>query len=438
MIFLQDKTVIITGAGFSAPAKLPIQNAILKVMLEKPGLSFMNDESEPVSIKFLNSFIEVGLYLLSEYTKNNIKQKEKKYKLLKKLVSERETIEQISVDLKNQPNIKAEDIEKILSKYRVTNDEHYKQLVILKEEIREELEKEKLDINLEDIFTSFDKTFISKEHSQNYTYAEMDSLKHSLMRLFIYYLGLKTRKHLFDNQDYQQAIKFIDRRKEDVSIITTNWDTIFEKYLGLGGVKYELCLNDVYYRFDDKRKNKRVNNKQAIKFVKVHGSINWCKCLSCGTISIVEKKLYGDFLFDDSIEEKCEFCQNKAHGNQMLFQPEIITPTMIKSITNQLYFNTWKSASSVLSHAKRIIFIGYTLPIADYDFKYLLKRNIPTDAKIDVVLVESDNPNKLPNEYGQLSNMYPKKRYEDLFSQNHITFFYEGFGKYFSDINRYN
>ena len=40
---MSDKVVVVTGAGFSYPAKLPIQSGIINEMLKKPEVGFMGD-----------------------------------------------------------------------------------------------------------------------------------------------------------------------------------------------------------------------------------------------------------------------------------------------------------------------------------------------------------------------------------------------------------
>ena len=67
MKFLQNKIVLITGAGFSAPAKLPIQDRILKEMVQPPEPDFLRADPNEESVKFLFAYIKVALYLLKEY-----------------------------------------------------------------------------------------------------------------------------------------------------------------------------------------------------------------------------------------------------------------------------------------------------------------------------------------------------------------------------------
>lgn len=434
---MSDKIVLITGAGFSAPAKIPIQNAILNEMILQDNQSFLSEDKLFFNKKFLHSFIDVGIFLLSEYTNFPIFNLRNDYVNLTKALSERPTLIDV-LDLLNSKPDSDKKIQKILidiyNKFIITDDAYSKQLVLLKEQIRQALESHKNDIILEDIFTSFDKTILTKEHGHKFTYPEMDNIKYSIMRLFVYYFGLRTSSHKLDLEDYVQTMNYIFNNKTNLSVITTNWDTIFELYLKKKKIPYELCLNNPYFRFDDRRiVNTKI--KDGIKLIKIHGSINWCKCLSCGLISIVEKKPYAEFLFNDNVVEKCTICKKEANGNTIQLQPEIITPTMIKSISSQLYNNLWREASIELSKATKIIFIGYSLPTADFEFRYLLKRNINPTAKIDVVLIDSDKPKKITKKNKYLQNLLPFKRYEDLFSQNKIEFFYDGFGNYFRNIN---
>ena len=106
---------------------------------------------------------------------------------------------------------------------------------------------------------------------------------------------------------------------------------------------------------------------------------------------------------------------------------------MLKSINSQLYNNLWQNAAYRLQNADKIIFCGYSLPIADFEFRYLLKQNIKPTAKIDVVLYHNDNPLKFYDK-NSVRDLLPEKRFKDLFSGNECNFYYEGFGEYFRKI----
>jgi hypothetical protein len=129
----------------------------------------------------------------------------------------------------------------------------------------------------------------------------------------------------------------------------------------------------------------------------------------------------------------CISCRAESQNDDILLQPEIITPTMIKSIDSQLYKNIWRAARNELTSADKLIFIGYSFPIADYEFRNLLQKSVSHSTKIDVVLHENDNPDKISVRQKNLKSLMPEKRYRDAFNRNDIRFFYDGFKQYFAE-----
>jgi len=129
---------------------------------------------------------------------------------------------------------------------------------------------------------------------------------------------------------------------------------------------------------------------------------------------------------------------NKLRSNVLytnkdtLLQSEFITPTMIKSINSQLYNNLWAAAQRDLRKAEKVTFIGYSLPIADFELRYMLQRCIPSNVEIDVILHNSDDPKKVTPEH--VRELLPESRYRDLFVKNKINFYYDGFAEYFEKL----
>ena len=61
-------------------------------------------------------------------------------------------------------------------------------------------------------------------------------------------------------------------------------------------------------------------------------------------------------------------------------------PTYLKNLSNIQIKLVWQNAAIELSEATRIVFIGYSLPAADFEIRQLLARMIRPDAEIQVVL----------------------------------------------------
>ena len=438
---MQNKTILITGAGFSAPANLPIQDKILYEMIEKAEEDFLNVDVEKNSIKFLVSYIEVAIYLLKEYTRENVSEIEVKYNRVKNDYHAADSILKIINFIEENYKDSAEKkdfnliaaLSDTVEKCVIDEDKYYTSLLSVKEEVRQLLQESNLKISLEDVFTSFDKSITLQKNTSNYSYVEIDKLQHSILRLFTYYFSNKVNEHDYNTKDYKEVIHFIKENLGNISILTTNWDILFENYLCREGIKYNYNFNSSYVL--NREGNTYFENKDSdstVTYLKMHGSINWFRCLKCGTLQIYEGEKCGKYLFDDTETEKCVKCGQEARMDNVQIAPEIVTPTMIKSINSQLYNNIWQNAAYELQQAERVVFCGYSLPLADFEFRHLLKQNINKSAKIDVVLYHNDDPDKVMEE--NIKDLLPEKRYKDLFPNNECEFFYDGFGEFFRKI----
>lgn len=437
---MQDKIVLFLGAGFSADANIPIQSRIINEMQKQA--SSLSSENSAESVKFLEAFIEVGIFLLERFSNYNVTDLHKNLKLLQDVrqwqdishnAQNDETIEsfkEIILRFSNQ-NIR-EILSAVYSKKVKTSDGkdemiafqlfemfqaiHYKLLVELKEKVRIALEKVNLQVDLEDVFTLFDKSYRENENWRNITYIELDKLRHSVLRLFTYYFGIRMRA--FDKSKSKKYDGFVQFCKSNsISIVTTNWDTVVETLFKKNKISYQT--------------QEEANSSVAVDLIKLHGSINWVKCNTCGKYQIKSNSAIADYLLDDKLKEQCCYCGNEARNNQIILQPEIITPTMLKTLNSKLYRDIWSIAAKELSAANRIIFVGYSLPLADFEIRYLLKKHIKTNTKIDVVLTKMDMPNK----YNK--TQMPENRYKSLFPTNELRFHYDGCKNFFNKDSSY-
>lgn len=443
MRYLRDRIVVVTGAGFSAPADLPIQDKILREMTEPPEEDFINSVTDKESVKFLTAYIQVAIYLLREYADDNVQGYMERYSRIDSGYRSNGRVLEVIEYIRENFNKKAEEkdfnlidvLNSTAKKFYLEDGDYYIELMSLKEELRERLQAANVQICLEDVFTLFDKCITMKENTTDYTYTQIDQLQHALLRLFTFYFSDKVNRHKYNKSDYLEVIKFIREHSEDISVVTTNWDILLEKYFEKNGIGYDYKFNSSYVINSEGTfySDYHADCEAKIPYIKIHGSINWFRCLKCGTLQVYEGEMCGKYLFDDNEKEKCIHCSQVGEGEVVQIKPEIITPTMMKLINNQLYNNLWKNAAYALQEANEIIFCGYSLPMADYEFRYLLKQNIQPGTKIDVVLYHNDDPERSTDH--NIMNYLPEKRYTDLFSNCSCSFYYEGFGDYFQHKN---
>lgn len=301
------------------------------------------------------------------------------------------------------------------------------------------------EIPLEDIFTPLDKCI-----QDNLTFRDLNVDQAKEMRGIIYYLIGKTLQYILriNDKDYidnfaKYLVENCRQRKDNnyrdvdnVSILTSNWDILLDTSVQhiidcsgeLAVVDY--CCYISSYRKDDERVKPGLEilglGGYNMKILKLHGSLNWLQCPRC-------QRVYVDL--DDKIAINqyvnpinCRHCdKNFGIEKSHELSSNMIMPTYLKNLTNPQYKLIWQNAGVELSEAKKIVFIGYSLPQADYEMRQLLSRMIRPNAQIEVVGY-SENP-ITDTEFLALTS-----RYKNFFGDRlKLPIYHEGAKQYIDD-----
>jgi hypothetical protein len=260
--------------------------------------------------------------------------------------------------------------------------------------------------NLDDIMTCIDLSTNSGHHlGIGYSPVHLRALR----RVLIYRLFSILEKSFMPDRHMEELVKRLLSSFNDIGFIVLNWDTVLENYIQSAdsSVKIDYCGGGEVWRED----NEAVK-KQTVKVAKVHGSTNWLYCDNC-------RALFHDLYSDFSLREKAGFQQIDLElftelkksvrsfkelasreclicGNSI--SSHIATFSYRKSFRANSFPNIWGEAERMLSSSERWVFIGYSLPDADYEFKHLLKiaelkfEHIrKSKLAIDVVLLNSQS-----------------------------------------------
>jgi hypothetical protein len=243
---------------------------------------------------------------------------------------------------------------------------------------------------LEDIFTCVDLS-ANTGHNLGPTYRASDL--RTARRALIYrimtmlreqYLEARARKDknwgrltaLMHNIDSSRA-----------GFISTNWDTVVEDLLeetqqvewfdyGCDAAKALLHPSHNEIRVEE------AEQRPAPYVIKMHGSVNWLYCENCRHLYWIPpeytKKVAGQLL---SPEEWQKIDPESAHPRERWscncggsLGTRLATFSYLKALEFPMFQKSWFSAEKILRAADNWIFIGYSLPGADFEFKYLLKR----------------------------------------------------------------
>lgn len=269
-------------------------------------------------------------------------------------------------------------------------------------------------IPLEDIFTPLDKCI-----TEGISFRNMNQNEAEEMRNLVDFLIGKTLDILLRGNVQKEYIETFAKylvnqsasranghysKNDPVSVISTNWDILLdnsiyhelqEKYdnknINTKGV-VDYCCNISSYREHDNRVKAGLEilgkGGYTVKLLKLHGSLNWLTCPRCNRLYVDfdNKIAIQQYAKKNADKEKCRHCKvNFGDHNSHALVSNLIMPTFLKNLTNTQYKLVWHNAAIELSEASKIIFVGYSLPMADFEIRQILSRMVRKDAIIEVV-----------------------------------------------------
>lgn len=128
--------------------------------------------------------------------------------------------------------------------------------------------------------------------------------------------------------------------------------------------------------------------------LKLHGSLNWAYCKTCRRMQLgassgklylkVMERLAGQDLSSMFTPdgEPCPTCATRL-------RPLLLAPSHMKDYRNPHLTQVWYEAERVLREAKRVVFVGYSLPEDDVEVIYLLKRSL-SRADVSITVIDYD------------------------------------------------
>lgn len=302
------------------------------------------------------------------------------------------------------------------------------------------------DIDLEDIFTPLDRCLTESSQFRGISLDKIMKVRESVF----YVVGrtiqillnntTKTKDYIDDFADYltlQSSTRAGSYREADpVSVISTNWDILLDNSIytslnlknnNFNGVVDYCC----YISSKDKNDTTVIPGLEKlgqggfnVKLLKLHGSLNWLQCPRCA-------RLYTKFFEKEALQNfedptSCRHCDKnfpEEKGKHILTQ-NLIMPTYLKDLSNPQYRIIWQNAGIEISEADKIVFIGYSLPNADFEMRQLLSRMTRKNAKIHIVDFLK------PEKREQL-----KAHWLKFFGNREISFSFDGAKNFINSLN---
>jgi NAD-dependent SIR2 family protein deacetylase len=283
-------------------------------------------------------------------------------------------------------------------------------------------------VPLEDVFSLLDRSIKSAHKYKEFEVSKFINIENILTNKIATYFESINNDNTYIKNFADKLIEF--RKKcgdnDKQSIITLNWDNLIDKYFQIelkdSEVALDYCMYDYSFegQYDSSIKHipsiyLKIKGKKNIKLIKIHGSINWNICHSCHKIYVNKN------IINDDIPYRCDSCQ-------VNLEKFIISPTFMKEFQTNHIKNIWHNAYIDLSEATHIVFIGYSFPLSDFEFKILLSRALKKKSNIKITVVDYKDPKlKRTKNFSELKN-----RYESFFGSN-INFYDKGVLKYIEE-----
>lgn len=301
-------------------------------------------------------------------------------------------------------------------------------------------------VDLEDIFTPLDRCLTDNTQFRGIGLTDIMDVREAVF----YVVGRTIQLVLEDttSEDKAYITKFarylVNQSSErighnystydPVSVISTNWDILLDNSIyktireyGHDAVVDYCCYISSTKKDDDSIKpglEKLGQGGFNVKLLKLHGSLNWLQCPRC-------MRLYARLFHKDAIPRygqhtSCRHCDGnfpEETGNHTLAS-NLIMPTFIKDLSNPQYKIIWQNAGIEISEAEKIVFIGYSLPNADFEMRQLLSRMTRQSAQIEVVDFSNNEPQKETI----------RQHWKKFFGKRDISFNFSGASNYIESL----
>lgn len=271
-------------------------------------------------------------------------------------------------------------------------------------------------VPLEDVFTMLDRARQSRETLVGFTDADLRLSYRAFILAIVGELG--RRLGAFDETIYAPFFDQIAGRGADASsIVTLNWDTIPDFMIARRGMAIDYACEAIDLD------GASGATGPPLRMLKMHGSVHWGLCTSCGRLFSIRDDESPAVLPHDRF---CTECRTTT------LEHLIITPTLLKDLSSVHLKNVWQRALAELQAAERIVFVGYSFPLADFEFRYLLLRSLIANPGADIRVVLFP-PDRLLDERKRVQREDTESRYRGFFGARDLEIDFEGAVAFMND-----
>lgn len=163
--------------------------------------------------------------------------------------------------------------------------------------------------------------------------------------------------------------------KSRVSIVTTNYDTLLEdaifRHLEAAQLAAETVV-DFGMPWRTVRPEPVVMRPQdaPLAVMKLHGSLNWLKCESCGYVTMnIRQRIHALSFRGRQVPEGYNVCECDG-----LLRSTLVVPSTVRDVRDANLLGIWQAALEEIRRADQLLILGYSIPAEDITVRSLLIR----------------------------------------------------------------
>jgi NAD-dependent SIR2 family protein deacetylase len=171
-----------------------------------------------------------------------------------------------------------------------------------------------------------------------------------------------------------EFVKWLLEQNQSLGIITTNYDMAVERPVFRHfSVDFKKIYTMIDFGFSWRPPVARTIYPRplnpALRFYKLHGSINWLRCDLCEQTYINLKEPIGIRAFDTTPEE-----WNSCWCGHYTLSLVLVAPSLVRDIRNPDLLHTWKNSLEWLRQSDNWTIIGYSFPAEDLAIRSMFLR----------------------------------------------------------------
>ena len=138
------------------------------------------------------------------------------------------------------------------------------------------------------------------------------------------------------------------------------------------------------------------DSKAEVYVLKLHGSLNWLRCMQCGRNLLLREKKFTSALWKDNPRADIIKCPKCEADRWTGLKRVIIPPAGLKNFLDTDVRYLWRTAPSYCRDTERIVVIGYRFSDIDYELDMLLRTMIERGNLKSTIPITIVNPHPEP------------------------------------------